>query len=51
VLPGLDGLDFSKLEIDLASHGTVFGAVASARPFVLEKDVAKTVGVEGEIEL
>ena len=51
VLPGLDGLDFSKLEIDLASHGTVVGAVASAQPFVLEKDVAKTVGVEGEIEL
>lgn len=51
VLPGLDGLDFSKLAIDLSSRGEVLGAVTSIQPLVFVPDLAKTVGVDGTIAL
>lgn len=48
---GLDGLDVSKLAIDLKSRGEVLGAVTSIQPLAFAPELAKTVGVDGTIDL
>ena len=51
---GLEAFDVSQLEVELASHGAVLGAVASVGrdgTLQLEPHPSRTAGVEGSVDL